>query len=175
MRSRPFCCVRDGLILPARLLADLRFMGGSAFRGILSATGMSGEDRPRLSLFTAVTVWLEGRSSTFPVDKGGVSTALEWGLACAYNMESSAIVAADVGIDMFGVTMTPIPGAIATAVEAPDEVPRPKAQETILLIRGFPPSEVKGVEPVLKAVSSSCFFRQTALGFRFLSGKEIRG
>lgn len=90
-------------------------------------------------------------------------------------MESSASVATDVGIGMSCVTMTPIPVPIATAVEvwiAVDCVPRPNAQETIVLMTGLPPSEVKDVVPGVKVVSSSCFCKHAALGFRFLSGRE---
>lgn len=175
MRSRPFCWLRDGLILPARLLPDLRFIGGSALRGILSET-TSDEDRPRDSLLTAVTVWLGVRSSTFPVDKGGVSTPLEQGLECEYNIWSSANADPDVDIGMCDVTMAPIPAPIATAVEvwlnAVDA--SPTVHETISVMVGFPPSAVKGVLPIVKDVSSSCFFMHAALGFKFLSGKETR-
>ena len=75
-------------------------------------------------------------------------------------------------------TMAPTPVPMATAVEVrfvPDDVDaRPSVQETMSEMAGLPPSVVKELLPILKGVSSSCFFMHAALGFRFLSGKETR-
>lgn len=118
------------------------------------------------------------RSSTLPVDKGGVSTPLESGLECEYNIGSSANAVVDVGMDMCDDTMAPTPAAMATAVEVwfvPDDVDAsPSVHETMSVMTGLPPSVVKELLPILKGVSSSCFFMHAALGFRFLSGKETR-